>query len=827
LVQFTNEVRVMSSRYQMTIEDDDVVPNKSAVVAPVVAKKEKKQNSKKKGKATLKAVAAASAAPKLAAAAAAAADAKAVGFDSNAGADVTMDGNFELDDDFDADLVGVPGWEGAGRDWRVDAAVGASTANRTNEIIARLAHQSDDEVESAGSDDSDDSDDGSDGEDGEDGDGDASKKTTKKKKKAKAAKSTSKMKGRDVDDSDSDAVDEDEAAAAEARKAEFFTDANAAGAKEIKSFQQMELSRPILRAVTALGFSAPSLVQQRAIPIALLGRDLCACATTGSGKTAAFMLPCMERLLFRSKKVAATRVLVLSPTRELAVQVCDMARNLAQFTDITFGLSVGGMNLRVQEAQLRERPDVVVATPGRLVDHINNSHGFDLTTIEILILDEADRLLEVGFKDELELIISACPRERQTMLFSATMTDEVDDLTSMSLHEPVRLFVNKNSATTSNLTQEFIRIRGARERHREAIVLSMCCRTYKKKCLIFAQAKVTAHRVRILLGLAGLRVGELHGALTQAQRLNSLEAFTKGEIDFLVCTDLAGRGLDIPGTATVINMCMPNTLKQYIHRVGRTARAGLAGRAVTLVGERERKLLREIVKGEGNFKNRVVPQDTIDRYNTKIQKMEPTIKTVLEEEKVESELDYTEMELRKAQNMVKHRDEIVSRAPRTWIMSADDKKEAKVASRDVHEGNTKGLPSKRKGGPGVQVQADRKKAKTHQFVEDPAGAAIVRAVKRGKKAKRMTVFDTERTDKQRSDYKAANPGKKKKKKKPTSVGFGAEAGRGHGDQAPNRGINSGAHKGGNKVKVQPKDKSKIPSKGVKKFKSLQKHKRRK
>ena len=727
-----------------------------------------------------------------------------------------MDGDFVLDDDFDADLSGVPGWEGVGRDWRVDGAVGASTASRTSEIIARLAHDSDSDSDDGSSSDSN-------GDDDEDGDG------KKKKKSKKAGKSTSsKMKGgrggRDVDESDSDGIDEDEAAEAAARKAEFFTDANESGAKEIKSFQQMELSRPILRAVTALGFSAPSLVQQRAIPIALLGRDLCACATTGSGKTAAFMLPVMERLLFRSKKLAATRVLVLSPTRELAVQVCDMARNLAQFTDITFGLSVGGMNLRVQEAQLRERPDVVVATPGRLVDHINNSHGFDLSTIEILILDEADRLLEVGFKDELDLIIAACPRERQTMLFSATMTDDVEDLTSMSLHEPVRLFVNKNSQVTTNLTQEFIRIRGAREGHREAILLSLCCRTYKKKCLIFAQAKVTAHRVRILLGLAGLRVGELHGALTQAQRLNSLAQFTKGEVDFLVCTDLAGRGLDIPGTLAVINMCMPNTLKQYIHRVGRTARAGLNGRSVTLVGERERKLLREIVKGEGNFQNRVVPQDTIDRYNTKIAKMEPTIKTVLEEEKVEASLDYSEMELRKAENMIKHRSEIISRAPRTWIMSADDKKDAKVASRQVHEGLEKGLPSKRKGGRDEQEQADRPKKRPLPFsVTDPAAAAIVRAVKRGRKAKRMTVFPEERTSKQQKDFKAANPAKKKKKK--ASVGFGEEAGR-HGENAKNRGINSGAHKGGNKVKVQPKDKSKIPKAANKKFKSKKQYKRR-
>lgn len=728
------------------------------------------------------------------------------------GADVALDADFELDDDFDADLTGV-GWEGAGRDWGVVGAVGASTANRTNDIIARLAHDSEDSA-----------DDDSDSDDDDDDDDEKKKKSTSKGKSTSSK--SSKMSGtRDVDESDEEAYNSEDAAEAEARKAAFFTDASEAGAKEIKSFQQMELSRPILRAVTALGFSAPSLVQQRAIPIALLGRDLCACATTGSGKTAAFMLPVMERLLFRSKKIAATRVLVLSPTRELAVQVCDMARNLAQFTDITFGLSVGGMNLRVQEAQLRERPDVVVATPGRLVDHINNSHGFDLDTIEILILDEADRLLEVGFKDELEMIISACPRQRQTMLFSATMTDEVEDLTAMSLHEPVRLFVNKNSQVTSNLTQEFIRIRGAKEQHRESIVLSLCCRTYKKKCLIFAQAKVTAHRLRIILGLAGLRVGELHGALTQAQRLQSLNDFTKSKIDFLVCTDLAGRGLDIPGTAVVINMSMPNTLKQYIHRVGRTARAGAAGRSVTLVGERERKLLREIVKGEGNFKNRVVPPETIDRYAVKIRKMEPTIKTVLIEEKEEASLDFAEMELRKAENMMKHKEEIISRAPRTWIMSADEKKEAKTASRHVHEGLQKGLPSKhKKGGAEEQEQADRPKKRTHVKM-DPGAAAVIRSIKRGKKLKRMSVFPEERTSKQQKDHKAANPAKKKKKKK-AAAGFGEEAGRGHGENAKNRGINSGAHKGGQKVKVQPKDKSRIPKQPVKSFKSSKKYKRR-
>ena len=204
------------------------------------------------------------------------------------------------------------------------------------------------------------------------------------------------------------------------------------------------------------------------------------------------------------------------------------------------------------------------------------------------------------------------------------MTDEVEDLTSLALHEPVRLFINKNSAVTSNLTQEFVRIRSTREIHREGIVLSLCSRTFTEKCIIFVQAKTTAHRMRIIFGLAGLNAGELHGKLNQAQRLQALDQFSAGEVDFLICTDLAGRGLDIPGVEVVINMHMPNTIKQYIHRVGRTARAGAQGRSVTLVGERGRKNLRDIVKsGRGTFKNRVVPQPVIDKSASKIMRTAP------------------------------------------------------------------------------------------------------------------------------------------------------------------------------------------------------------
>ncbi|KCV68094.1 adenosinetriphosphatase [Fonticula alba] len=234
----------------------------------------------------------------------------------------------------------------------------------------------------------------------------------------------------------------------------------------------MNLSRPILRAINALGFSKPTPIQSRAIPVALAGRDICASAVTGSGKTAAFMIPVLERLLFRARGVAACRVLVLTPTRELAVQCHSVASKLASFTDIQISLLVGGLSTRQQEAELRKRPDVLIATPGRLIDHIQNSQSFDLSSIEVLIIDEADRMLEDGFKDELNEIIRNCPRGRQTMLFSASMTDDVDELIRLSLVSPVPLYVDRSNDLAKNLIQEFVRVRDDSAAAREALIIN-------------------------------------------------------------------------------------------------------------------------------------------------------------------------------------------------------------------------------------------------------------------------------------------------------------------------------------------------------------------
>ncbi|GAB2228410.1 hypothetical protein Drorol1_Dr00010248 [Drosera rotundifolia] len=363
-----------------------------------------------------------------------------------------------------------------------------------------------------------------------------------------------------------------------------------------KSFMELNLSRPLLCACEALGYSKPTPIQAACIPLALTGRDICGSAVTGSGKTAAFALPTLERLLFRPKRVSAIRVLILTPARELAVQIHSMIEKLAQFTDIRCCIIIGGLSSKVQEAALRSMPDIVVATPGRILDHLRNSMSVDLDSLAVLILDEADRLLELGFREEVHEIIWLCPKRRQSMLFSATMTEDVQELVKLSMTKPLRLSADPSAKRPASLTEEVIRIRRMREAHQEAILLSICSRTFTSKVIIFSGTKQAAHRLKILFGLVGLKAAELHGNLTQAQRLDALESFRKQEVDFLIATDVAARGLDIVGVQTVINFDCPRNVTSYVHRVGRTARAGRKGYAVTFVPDKDWSLIKEILR---------------------------------------------------------------------------------------------------------------------------------------------------------------------------------------------------------------------------------------
>ncbi|MCJ1402123.1 nucleolar DEAD-box protein required for synthesis of 60S ribosomal subunit [Xylographa trunciseda] len=479
--------------------------------------------------------------------------------------------------------------------------------------------------------------------------------------------------------------------AEKARREAFFAPEeqvdNATSTKDsgLHSFQSMSLSRPILRGLASVGFSEPTPIQAKTIPVALLGKDIVGGAVTGSGKTAAFMIPILERLLYRPKKVPTSRVAILMPTRELAVQCFNVGKKLASFTDVTFCQLVGGFSLREQESVLRSRPDIIIATPGRFIDHMRNSASFTVDTLEILVLDEADRMLEDGFADELNEILTTIPKSRQTMLFSATMTDSVDKLIRVGLNRPVRLMVDARKQTVGTLIQEFVRLRPGREDKRLAYLMHLCSTLYTDRVIIFFRQKKEAHRVRIIFGLCGFKAAELHGSMTQEQRISSIESFRSSAVTHLLATDVASRGLDIKGVETVINYEAPQSHEIYLHRVGRTARAGRSGRACTIAAEPDRKIVKQAVrsgKAQGaKIVSRVVEAELADAWAEKIKNMEGEVDAILEDEKAEKLVGKGEMELRKGENMIQFEGEIMARPKRTWFESEKEKRAAKGVGR--------------------------------------------------------------------------------------------------------------------------------------------------
>ncbi len=521
------------------------------------------------------------------------------------------------------------------------------------------------------------------------------------------------------------------------------------------------------------------------------------------------------------------------PVRELAVQVHSMIQKLAQFTDIRAALVVGGLSSQVQAATLRGRPEVVVATPGRMIDHLHNTQSVGLEDLQVLVLDEADRLLEMGFQEEVREIVRACPKQRQTMLFSATMTDAVKELATVSLKDPVRLAADalEGGKGPLRLKHEVVRVRGALEGAKEPLLLALCTRTFKSKTIIFSGTKQQAHRMKLLLGLAGLEASELHGDMTQAQRLESLEAFRKGEAAFLIATDVAARGLDILGVDSVINFDCPRQLNTYVHRVGRTARAGRQGCAVTFVEDGDRLVLKQIVKRVGGeVKARVVPPAAVELWRERVAKMQGDIFGIMREEREERAIRAAEMEATRAENLVQYSRDIKARPAKTWFQTGREKREvAKRVREDFDaEGGEDRKPSKaEERNRQKKLRRERKDASATKPKSAPGQEqmAMVRASKSRERALRQEGLKPKAAMmKARMDMGLKNADKKKKKKGLfEGDGMSKQKGEKKAGAKQQPGPASPAKKNVSKEEL---NRRKRGFKSVKSFKSKSKHKRR-
>jgi ATP-dependent RNA helicase RhlE len=354
------------------------------------------------------------------------------------------------------------------------------------------------------------------------------------------------------------------------------------------SFQQFGLHPDLLKAINAMGYHEPTPIQQQAIPPAMSGRDLIGCAQTGTGKTAAFALPILHRL--RPVRRAQIRALILTPTRELASQINEVFEGLAVHTKLYTAAVYGGVGIPPQERALRLGTDVIVATPGRLLDHLNRGVGrFD--GIEVLVLDEADRMLDMGFLPDVKRIISHLPQQRQTMLFSATMPKEILQLSRQILQNPVTIQIGRQAKPAEGISQSAYPVA---QHLKTDLLQTLLAMSEMESVLIFARTKVRTERLARHLKESGFKAALIHGDRTQGQRLAALEGFRDRSYRILVATDIAARGLDIDGISHVINFDVPMTPEDYVHRIGRTARAQAVGEALTLVAPGEEEFLSAI-----------------------------------------------------------------------------------------------------------------------------------------------------------------------------------------------------------------------------------------
>ena len=354
------------------------------------------------------------------------------------------------------------------------------------------------------------------------------------------------------------------------------------------TFKSLGIVDVLCEACEQLKWKTPTKIQREAIPVSLQGKDIIGLAETGSGKTGSFALPILQTLLDNPQRLYA---LILTPTRELAFQISEQFEALGSSIGIKCAVVVGGIDMMTQSLMLAKKPHIIIATPGRLVDHLENTKGFTLRTLKYLVMDEADRILNMDFEQEVDKILKVIPRERRTYLYSATMTKKVAKLQRASLQDPVKVEVSSKYQTVEKLQQSYLFIP---LKHKDVYLVYILNELAGNTFMVFCSTCANTQRVALMLRNLGLNAIPLHGQLSQAKRLGALNKFKSKSRSILIATDVASRGLDIPHVDVVINLDIPTHSKDYIHRVGRTARAGRSGKSITFISQYDVELYQRI-----------------------------------------------------------------------------------------------------------------------------------------------------------------------------------------------------------------------------------------
>ena len=357
-------------------------------------------------------------------------------------------------------------------------------------------------------------------------------------------------------------------------------------------FKDLGLTDEILRAITDAGYETPTPIQQQAVPYVLMNRDVLGCAQTGTGKTASFVLPMLDILAHGRARARMPRSLILEPTRELAAQVAENFKTYGKYQKLSMALLIGGVSFDDQEKALDRGVDVLIATPGRLLDHFERGKVL-LSDVKILVIDEADRMLDMGFIPDVERIVKLLPRMRQTLMFSATMPREIRGLAERFLMNPKEISVSPPSTTAETVVQALVIVD---TRDKRQALRTLLREEEATNALIFCNRKRDVGILHRSLSRHGFEAGALHGDMDQFSRMATLDSFKKGEIKYLVCSDVAARGLDIAGMSHVFNFDVPINSEDYVHRIGRTGRAGKSGRAITLATEADSRYVAAIQK---------------------------------------------------------------------------------------------------------------------------------------------------------------------------------------------------------------------------------------